>query len=59
MFRQSDHAHEPVAIDKKAPKKGYKARRGLATNPLRARQAADDSNFKITIGYFIDPCDLP
>lgn len=49
IFRQNDHFQQSGPTDKRS-KKGYKERRGRLEYPMQARQAAEDSNFKLTIG---------
>lgn len=51
IFRQNDHFQQSGPTDKRS-KKGYKERRGRLEYPMQARQAAEDSNFKLTIGYY-------
>lgn len=52
IFRQNNHLQQSGPTDKKL-KKGYKERRGRLEYPLQARQAAGDSNFKLTIGWLL------
>jgi len=52
IFRQNDHFQQSGPSDKRT-KKGYKERRGRLEYPMQARQAAEDSNFKLTIGYIL------
>ncbi|CAN5957948.1 unnamed protein product [Sphagnum jensenii] len=51
MFRgESASSQEPAFNGNKAAKKGYKSHQATKVHPSWARQAADDSNFKTTVG---------
>lgn len=58
IFRQHDHFQQSGTTGKKS-KGSYKERRGPRENPIQARQAAEDSNFKLTIGYLDISPDFP
>lgn len=49
LFRQNENFQQSSSTNNKS-KKGYKERRGRIEYPMHARQAAEDSNFKMTIG---------
>jgi hypothetical protein len=51
MFQgESASSQEPAFNGNKAAKKGYKSYQATKVHPSWARQAADDINFKTTVG---------